>query len=58
VDGADSSRIAGFERVFDLFDGGDEAAVAAARARWRAAKAAGHDLTYWLQTPRGWEKKG
>ncbi len=33
---------AAFDRVFDLFDGGDEAAVAAARARWTAAKAAGH----------------
>jgi DNA polymerase-3 subunit chi len=46
-----------FERVFDLFDGGDEAAVAAARERWRAAKAAGHALTYWQQGARGWEKK-
>jgi DNA polymerase-3 subunit chi len=43
--------------VLDLFDGGDEVAVAAARERWRAAKAAGHDLAYWQQGPRGWEKK-
>ncbi len=47
-----------FERVFDLFDGNDEAAVAAARERWRAAKAGGHGLTYWRQTARGWEKQG
>lgn len=46
-----------FARVFDLFDGRDEAAVAAARERWKAAKAAGHALTYWQQGPRGWEKK-
>jgi DNA polymerase-3 subunit chi len=49
--------LARFERVFDLFDGNDEGAVAAARARWSAAKAAGHALTYWQQGARGWEKK-
>jgi len=46
-----------FERVFDLFDGGNEEAVAAARNRWRAAKADGHTLTYWQQNERGWERK-
>jgi DNA polymerase-3 subunit chi len=56
VEGAESARLAAFERVFDLFDGRDEAAVAAARQRWTAAKAAGHTLTYWRQTERGWEK--
>jgi DNA polymerase-3 subunit chi len=41
-----------------MFDGNDPAAVAAARDRWRAAKAAGHALTYWQQTDRGgWAKK-
>jgi DNA polymerase-3 subunit chi len=57
LDGQDSARLTAYERVFDLFDGGDESAVAAARARWKAAKAAGHALTYWQQGPRGWEKK-
>ncbi len=57
LDGADSSALDRFTRVFDLFDGGDETAVAAARRRWTAAKAAGHTLTYWQQTPRGWERK-
>jgi len=57
ADGADSAALAAYERVFDLFDGGDEAQVAAARARWTAAKAAGHSLTYWQQGERGWEKK-
>lgn len=56
VEGAESARLDAFERVFDLFDGRDEAAVAAARQRWAAAKAAGHTLTYWRQTERGWEK--
>jgi len=57
VDGAESARIAEYDRVLDLFDGGDEAAVAAARRRWAAGKAAGHALSYWQQGERGWEKK-
>jgi DNA polymerase-3 subunit chi len=57
IDGASSARLDRFARVFDLFDGGDEAAVAEARRRWAAAKAAGHALTYWQQGARGWEKK-
>jgi DNA polymerase-3 subunit chi len=55
--GAESARTASFDRVFDLFDGNDPAAVEAARVRWRAAKAAGHTLTYWQQNNRSWEKK-
>lgn len=59
VDGVRASYIGEFERCLDLFDGKDEAAVAAARERWQAAKAAGHDVTYWQQSPSGrWEKKG
>jgi DNA polymerase-3 subunit chi len=57
IDGAESARLGEFDRVFDLFDGNDEAAVVAARERWVAAKAAGHALTYWQQGARGWEKK-
>lgn len=57
IDGVGSVRLSQFERVFDLFDGNDEGAVAAARARWKAAKEAGHALTYWQQGARGWEKK-
>jgi DNA polymerase-3 subunit chi len=56
LDGAESAALDAFDRVFDLFDGQDEAAVAAARRRWAAAKAAGHELAYWKQTARGWEK--
>jgi len=58
TDGAASARLAEYDRVFDLFDGNDEDAVAAARERWRAAKAAGHGLAYWQQTASGWERKG
>jgi DNA polymerase-3 subunit chi len=57
LDGATSRRLAAFARVFDLFDGRDDAAVAAARGRWRAAKADGHALTYWQQTQTGWERR-
>ncbi len=57
VNGATSAQLDAFERVFDMFDGNDGAAVDAARQRWTNGKAAGHTLTYWQQTPRGWEKK-
>ena len=45
-----------WDRVFDLFDGADADAVASARQRWTAAKAAGHELTYWRQGERGWQR--
>ncbi len=57
LDGAVTARLDAFSRVFDLFDGADDAAVVAARGRWTAAKEAGHALAYWQQAPRGWERK-
>jgi DNA polymerase-3 subunit chi len=57
VEGAEAADLSGFARVFDLFDGRDETALAAARRRWQAARAGGHRLSYWQQTARGWEKK-
>lgn len=57
IDGACTARLGAFARVFDLFDGGDPDAVAAARLRWSAAKASGHAVTYWQQSAAGWEKK-
>lgn len=57
LEGRETARPGAFDRILDLFDGADDEAVAAARERWKAAKAAGHALTYWQQTPRGWEKK-
>lgn len=57
IDGMTSAALDRYARVFDLFDGRDPAAVEAARARWRAARAAGHTLAYWQQTAKGWERK-
>ncbi len=57
VDGAVADQIEDYARVFDLFDGNDSAATTAARARWKAAKDAGHKLAYWQQTETGWQKK-
>ena len=59
VDGAISGQLDSFERVLDLFDGHDNGAVEAARARWRMLKDIGHELTYWQQTSQGgWEQNG
>lgn len=58
TDGATSARVGDFERCFELFDGRDQAAIEAARRRWKAYAEAGHALTYWRQTAAGgWEKK-
>ena len=58
TDGARSERVAEFARCFELFDGRDESAVAAARERWSAYRDAGHSVSYWQQNERGgWEKK-
>ena len=49
---------ASYERIVLLFDGEDEDAVAAARARWGEAKAQGFDVTYWQTDENGrWVKK-
>ena len=40
-------------RVVLLFDGRDAEALAAARAAWKEAKGAGHDVTYWKESPSG-----
>lgn len=58
TDGATSDELERYERCFDLFDGNDATAVAAARERWKTHKAAGHALTYWQQSEAGaWERK-
>ncbi len=58
TDGAPAGDMAGYARCLEMFDGNDEEAVQAARARWVEYKDAGHGLTYWRQNDRGgWEKK-
>ncbi len=58
VDGRAPAKTDGFARIIDMFDGRDEAMVAAARQRWRGYLDQGFDLTYWQQTESGgWDKK-
>ena len=40
-------------RIVLLFDGHDGVALSGARDAWKAAKASGHDVTYWKETPSG-----
>ena len=58
TDGMASARMDSFDRCLDLFDGTNDAATAAARERWTAAKGAGHELHYWQQTGTGWQERG
>ena len=57
ADGARVADVTPFKLCVELFDGANEAAVATARERWRDYKAAGHALTYWRQTDKGWQKE-
>ena len=57
TDGAGSARLGEYVRVCEVFDGNDESAVAAARARWKDYKAAGHDISYWQQGERAWTQE-
>jgi DNA polymerase III subunit chi len=58
LDNAEPGDLSPFERCILIFDGRDETAVAAARVRWPAFKAAGYPVTYWRQgESRGWEKQ-
>lgn len=57
VDLAGPVSLAGFARVFDLFDGASQSIVAAARARWQDAVRAGLAPSYWQESSRGWERK-
>ena len=49
----DWSGLNDIARVVLLFDGRDAEALAKARAAWKDAKAGGHDVTYWKETPAG-----
>jgi DNA polymerase-3 subunit chi len=52
------ASLKGFSRIVLMFDGREGEAVDYARAAWRNAKDAGHDVTYWKESPSGkWEKQ-
>ena len=58
VDGVALPDPAPYERLVYLFDGRDDEQVAAARERWKEAKALGAALTYWQQDENGrWVRK-
>lgn len=47
-----------YQRVVLLFDGADPDAVETARARWREAKSAGFEVTYWQADDKGgWQRQ-
>jgi DNA polymerase III subunit chi len=55
----DSTAAKGFTRIVVMFDGRNPAAVNSARAAWKDARSAGHDVTYWKESSTGkWEKQG
>jgi DNA polymerase-3 subunit chi len=58
VDGASSPSAGDYQRLVFMFDGHDEVQLEEARRQWKVQKAAGHQVTYWQQTPeRRWEQK-
>ena len=55
----DWASLSTLARVVMLFDGRDPSFVERARAAWKKAKDAGHDVTYWKEQPSGkFEKQG
>jgi len=53
------SAVGDLTRVILMFDGRDESALASARVAWKDARTAGHDVTYWKESPSGkFEKQG
>lgn len=58
VDNAAPPPLGEYDRAVFMFDGHDQEQVDAARGHWKAAKADGHEVTYWQQSPQGrWERK-
>ena len=56
-DGAQHPGVGGFRLACELFDGHDEAAVAAARDHWRRYREAGHTVVYYQQSDSGkWQE--
>jgi len=58
IDGAEPGDLSPHERCILIFDGRDDAALGAARARWKTFKDQGLPVSYWKQgAERGWEKQ-
>lgn len=59
VDGADCTvqEVLALERVWVVFDGGSDAAVAGARGLWIKLTGAGMAAQYWSEDSGRWEKK-
>jgi DNA polymerase-3 subunit chi len=56
-DGARHPAVGDFRLACELFDGHDEAAVAAAREQWRRYRTAGHTVVYFQQDDGGkWQE--
>lgn len=59
VDRAEPGDLSGYVRAVFLFDGRDPEALNEARGHWKAAAAAGHEVTYWQQDESGrWVQRG
>jgi DNA polymerase-3 subunit chi len=51
-------KLMAYTRIVLLFEGRDAVALSNARAAWKNAKSAGHDVTYWKETAGGkWQKQ-
>ncbi len=53
LNGGDVTGWRGVKRVVAMFSGQDEQALARARDGWKAAKKAGHEVSYWRQNEQG-----
>lgn len=58
TDGAAADDVGRFTLACEIFDGNDDAAVQAARGRWKKYKEQGHTIAYYQQGDGGkWEQK-
>ena len=53
VDRAIPPDLSSYERAVYIFDGNDEQSLTDARLRWKEAKAAGYEVTYWHENEGG-----
>ncbi|MFT6557764.1 DNA polymerase III subunit chi [Sneathiella sp.] len=57
LENSEAADLNDFERCLYMFDSNDDAALDAARNRWKQFKSEGVNVTYWQQTETGWQKK-